>query len=113
MKVIKINYVVMWCVYVRLGHVGTDDYVFRKLVERSNEIAVIRIIGTSRPYNVAQIRYAVEQYVPMAYIIVYKWQRTGACCHRPSVHAGKMKVKVTDISVKWNLQCYRELKQDV
>jgi len=53
-------------------HVGTEDYVFRKLVMRSNEIAVIRIIGTSRPYNVGQIRYAVEQYVPMAYIIVYK-----------------------------------------
>ena len=35
-------------------------------------IAVIRIIGTSRPYNVGQIRYAVEQYVPIAYIIVYK-----------------------------------------
>jgi hypothetical protein len=53
-------------------HVGTDDYVFRKLVKRSNQIAVIKIIGTSRSYNVGQIRYAVEQYVPIAYVIVYK-----------------------------------------
>lgn len=53
-------------------HVGADDYSFPKLVKRSNEIAVIRIIGTSRPYNVGQIRYAMEQYVPIAYIIVYK-----------------------------------------
>ena len=54
------------------ARVGTDDYVFRKFVKRSNKIAVIRIIGTSRSYNVGQIRYAVEQYVPIAYIIVYK-----------------------------------------
>jgi hypothetical protein len=57
------------CVWM---HVGTDDYVFRKLLKRFSEIAVIIIIGTSRPYNVGQINYAVEQHVPIAYIIVYK-----------------------------------------
>jgi hypothetical protein len=90
------SYVVMWCVYlyVRL------EARWHWLVKRSNKIAVIRIIGTSHPYNVGQIRYAVKQYVPIAYIIVYKWQQTGSCCHRPSVRVGKMKGKVTDIL--WN-----------